>query len=72
MKIQGINQTPFSVPSKQSLDFIGLTGIMIFYDTGIPIYLRNYSKNKSETSDPLDELVFTAFISSLANFNKDI
>lgn len=70
MKLQGITQTPILSPSKQSLESIGLTGIFIFYDTGIPIFLRNYSKSKSETFDSLDELIFTAFISSLASYIK--
>ena len=70
MKVQGIQSSSFLLTNKLSLEQIGLSGILIFNDSGIPIYLRNYSKNSPEQESSPDDIIFTAFVSSLANFIK--
>ena len=50
----------------------GLSTILIFNDSGLPIYTRNYS-NESKiipNASNDDELILSAFISSLSHFIK--
>ena len=71
MNLRVNTPTNFFQSSKQNLEKIGLSGILIFNDSGLPIYLRDFSNSKGESSsNSHDDLVFSAFISSLSNFIK--
>ena len=51
---------------------VGLSAILIFNDSGLPIYIRNYS-NESKiipNASNDDDLILSAFLSSLSHFIK--
>ena len=67
MNIRITNNSPFLNTNRKNLVQKGLSAILIVNDSGLPIYIRNFSQLKSNSND---ELVFSAFISSLSNFIK--
>ncbi len=56
---------PFFASQQQTLVQVGFSGILIINDSGLPIYLRDYSNSQSNVDE---ELVLSAFISSISNF----
>lgn len=67
MNVNINNSQSYLTSNKRTLDQIGLSGILIISDSGLPIYIKYYSNS---TSDSNDDLVLSAFISSLSNFIK--
>lgn len=67
MNVNINNPKPFFSAQRQTLNQVGLSGILILNDSGLPIYIRKYSNSKFSSEE---ELVISAFISSISNFIK--
>jgi hypothetical protein len=66
--------SPFFMKNKKILENIGLSAVIVFNDSGLPIYLKSYTgtdiEKVNESEQDSENLVFSAFISSLSNFTK--
>ena len=62
------NSLPLSTNNTHPLEQMGLSAILIFNDSGMPIYTRDYTNATSD--DTGETVVISAFISSLSNFVK--
>ena len=61
------NSIPQATPYTHPLEKKGLEAVLILNDSGLPIYGRNYSE---KGLDSHEDVVLSAFISSLSNFVK--
>lgn len=67
MDLKFNNSIPQDTPYVHPMVNLGLEAVLVLNDSGLPIYVRNYSKSVLETGE---DVVLSAFISSLSNFIK--